>query len=649
MGSHEHQELPRSPGQRKARHSLTPCSGERKSVPEMESKPVRPTRTLESAVIRFSGDSGDGMQLTGSQFTNTAALVGNDLATFPDFPAEIRAPAGTTFGVSGFQLNFSSQEIYTPGDQPDVLIAMNPAALKVNEKDLKPGGLLIINSDAFTKANIERAGFKSNPIEDGSLSSYRLISIDVSTQVERALAETGLSFKEVQRAKNFWTLGLLYYLYGRSLEASYAFIDAKFKSNAQVQSGNRLALKAGYMYGEVSELFQETYEILPAKLKPGLYRNINGNQATAWGAIAAAERAGRPLFYGSYPITPASDVLHELSRHKRMGVRTVQAEDEIASVAASIGASYAGCVAFTGSSGPGIALKQEAIGLAVSTELPLVILNVQRGGPSTGLPTKTEQADLFQAIYGRNGESPVPVLSASTPSDCFIVMMEAFRIALKYMTPVFVLTDGYLANGSEPWRIPNDDELPDVKATFRTDPVGFHPFLRDETTLARAWAVPGTPGLEHRIGGIEKDYNSGHISYDPQNHEKMTETRAKKVENIANDIPELEVFGAAGRGKILILGWGSTYGAIRQATESLRGQGKDVSHAHLRYMNPFPRNLGAVLSRFDKVLIPEMNMGQLETIIRSRFLLPVEGLHKVQGKPFRVDELVAKINSMLEV
>lgn len=628
---------------------MTPCSGERKSVPEMESKPVRPTRTLESAVIRFSGDSGDGMQLTGSQFTNTAALVGNDLATFPDFPAEIRAPAGTTFGVSGFQLNFSSQEIYTPGDQPDVLIAMNPAALKVNEKDLKPGGLLIINSDAFTKANIERAGFKSNPIEDGSLSSYRLISIDVSTQVERALAETGLSFKEVQRAKNFWTLGLLYYLYGRSLEASYAFIDAKFKSNAQVQSGNRLALKAGYMYGEVSELFQETYEILPAKLKPGLYRNINGNQATAWGAIAAAERAGRPLFYGSYPITPASDVLHELSRHKRMGVRTVQAEDEIASVAASIGASYAGCVAFTGSSGPGIALKQEAIGLAVSTELPLVILNVQRGGPSTGLPTKTEQADLFQAIYGRNGESPVPVLSASTPSDCFIVMMEAFRIALKYMTPVFVLTDGYLANGSEPWRIPNDDELPDVKATFRTDPVGFHPFLRDETTLARAWAVPGTPGLEHRIGGIEKDYNSGHISYDPQNHEKMTETRAKKVENIANDIPELEVFGAAGRGKILILGWGSTYGAIRQATESLRGQGKDVSHAHLRYMNPFPRNLGAVLSRFDKVLIPEMNMGQLETIIRSRFLLPVEGLHKVQGKPFRVDELVAKINSMLEV
>ena len=599
-------------------------------------------------MIRFSGDSGDGMQLTGSPCTNTAALVGNDLATFPDFPAEIRAPAGTTFGVSGFQLNFSSQEIYTPGDQPDVLIAMNPAALKVNQKDLKAGGLLILNSDAFTKANLERAGFKTNPIEDGSLSSYRVISIDVSTQAERALAETGLSFQEVQRATNFWTLGLLYYLYGRSLEASYAFIDAKFKSNAQVQSGNRLALKAGFLYGEVSELFHETYEVQPAKLKPGLYRNISGNQATAWGAIAAAERAGRPLFYGSYPITPASDVLHELSRHKRLGVRTVQAEDEIASVAAAIGASYAGCVAFTGSSGPGVALKQEAIGLAVSTELPLVILNVQRGGPSTGLPTKTEQADLFQAIFGRNGESPVPVISASTPSDCFIVMMEAFRIALKYMTPVFVLTDGYLANGSEPWRIPADDELPDVKATFRTDPTGFHPFVRDESTLARAWAIPGTPGLEHRIGGIEKDYNTGHISYDPMNHEKMTETRARKVENIANDIPELEVHGATGRGKVLVLGWGSTFGAIRQAVESLRSQGKDVSHAHLRYMNPFPRNLGAVLSRFDKVLIPEMNMGQLEMIIRARFLLPVEGLHKVQGKPFRVDELVAKIHAMLE-
>lgn len=614
----------------------------------MEAKPVRPTRTLESAVIRFSGDSGDGMQLTGSQFTNTAALVGNDLATFPDFPAEIRAPAGTTFGVSGFQLNFSSREIYTPGDQPDVLIAMNPAALKVNQKDLKPGGLLILNKDAFNKANLDRAGFTSNPIEDGSLEGYRVFSIDISTQVERALAETGLSFKEVQRAKNFWTLGLLYYLYGRSLEASYAFIDAKFKSNKQIQDGNKLALKAGFLYGEISELVQETYEIQPAKLSPGLYRNISGNQATAWGAIAAAERAGLPLFYGSYPITPASDVLHELSRHKRFGVRTVQAEDEIASVAAAIGAAYAGCLAMTGSSGPGIALKQEAIGLAVSTELPLVVLNVQRGGPSTGLPTKTEQADLFQAIYGRNGESPVVVISASTPSDCFIVMMEAFRIALKYMTPVFVLTDGYLANGSEPWRIPNDNELPDVKATFRTDPNGFHPFVRDDATLARAWAIPGTPGLEHRIGGIEKDYNSGHISYDPLNHEKMTHVRAQKVANVANDIPELEVFGNSGRGRLLVLGWGSTYGAIRQAVETMRAEGKDVSHAHLRYLNPFPKNFEAVLKRYDKVLIPEMNLGQLETIVRARFLLPAEGLHKVQGKPFRVDELVAKMRHMLE-
>lgn len=615
----------------------------------MEAKPARPTRTLDSAVIRFSGDSGDGMQLTGSQFTNTAALVGNDLATFPDFPAEIRAPAGTTFGVSGFQLNFSSREIYTPGDQPDVLIAMNPAALKVNQKDLKPGGLLILNKDAFTQANLERAGFKTNPLDDGSLDGFRVISIDISTQVERALAETGLSFKEVQRAKNFWTLGLLYYLYGRSLEASYAFIDAKFKSHAQIQAGNRLALKSGYMYGEVSEFFHETYEIRPAKLASGLYRNMSGNQATAWGAIAAAEKAGLPLFYGSYPITPASDVLHELSRHKRFGVRTVQAEDEIASVAAAIGAAYAGNLAFTGSSGPGIALKQEAIGLAVTTELPLVILNVQRGGPSTGLPTKTEQADLFQAIYGRNGESPVPVIAASTPSDCFYVMMEAFRIALKFMTPVFVLTDGYLANGSEPWRIPSDDELPDVKATFRTDPVGFHPFVRNDETLARAWAVPGTPGLEHRIGGIEKDYDSGHISYDPQNHEKMTHTRANKVANIANDVPELQVFGATGPGKLLVLGWGSTHGAIRQAVESLRAEGQDVSHAHLRYLNPFPRNLEAVLRRFDQVLIPEMNMGQLETIIRARFLIPTHGFHKVQGKPFRVDELVAKMRGLLEV
>lgn len=615
----------------------------------MEAKPVRTTRTLESAVIRFSGDSGDGMQLTGSQFTNTAALVGNDLATFPDFPAEIRAPAGTTFGVSGFQLNFSSREIYTPGDQPDVLIAMNPAALKVNQKDLKSGGLLILNKDAFTKANLERAGYKANPLEDGSLDAFRVISIDISTQVERALAETGLSFKEVQRAKNFWTLGLLYYLYGRSLEASYAFIDAKFKANAQIQAGNRLALKAGFMYGEVSELFHETYEIQPAKLAPGLYRNISGNQATAWGAIAAAERAGLPLFYGSYPITPASDVLHELSRHKRFGVRTVQAEDEIASVAAAIGASYAGCLAFTGSSGPGIALKQEAIGLAVSTELPLVILNVQRGGPSTGLPTKTEQADLFQAIWGRNGESPVAVISASTPSDCFYVMMEAFRLALKYMTPVFVLTDGYLANGSEPWRIPADAELPDVKATFRTDPSGFHPFVRDPATLARAWALPGTPGLEHRIGGIEKDYDSGHISYDPQNHERMTHVRAQKIANIADDIPELEVFGSPKGGKLLVLGWGSTYGAIRQAVESMRAEGKDVSHAHLRYLNPFPRNFETVLRSHEKVLIPEMNMGQLETIVRARYLIPTVGLHKIQGKPFRVDELVAKMRSLLEV
>ena len=602
---------------------------------------------LESAVIRFSGDSGDGMQLTGTQFTNTSALAGNDLSTFPDYPAEIRAPAGTLFGVSGFQLNFAAKNIYTPGDAPDVLVAMNPAALKVNLPDLKDGGILIVNRDAFTPQNLEKAGLSSNPLEDGSLSAYRFFSIDISVQTERALASTELSYKEVGRAKNFWTLGLLYYLYARPLEPTLEFIEKKFDKKDDVAEGNRLALKAGYLYGYVSEIFQETFEIRSARLEPGLYRNITGNQATAWGAVAAATKAGLPLFYGSYPITPASDVLHELSRDKDFGVKTVQAEDEIAAVTAAIGASWAGNLALTGSSGPGIALKGEAIGLAVATELPLVILNVQRAGPSTGMPTKTEQADLFQALFGRNGESPLAVVAPISPADCFIVMMEAFRIALKYMLPVFVLSDGYLANGSEPWKIPDVQSLPNVKAQFHSDPEGFHPFLRDPESLARVWALPGTPGLEHRIGGLEKDHDTGHISYDAANHQRMTDIRAQKIDNIAADIPLLEPYGTADGGRLLVVGWGSTFGAIRQATQIAREQGFDVSHAHLRYLSPLPPNTEEVLRSYEHVLVPEMNTGQLLMLLRAKFLIPAEGLNKVEGRPFQVGEILARIRSVL--
>jgi 2-oxoglutarate ferredoxin oxidoreductase subunit alpha len=605
-------------------------------------------RHVSSAVIRFSGDSGDGMQLTGTQFTQTAAQVGNDLSTFPDYPAEIRAPAGTTFGVSGFQLHFASQQIFTPGDSPDVLIAMNPAALKVNLPDLKHGGILVVNRDAFTENNLSKAGFESDPLEDESLSNYRLFALDINTQVEKIHEGSGLSFKDVSRTKNFWTLGLLYYLYDRPLEPTLAFIEQKFGESQAVAEGNRRALKAGFLYGENSEIFQETYEVEAARLAPGLYRNITGNQATAWGAIAASEKAGVPLFYGSYPITPASDVLHELSRHKSLGVRTMQAEDEIAAITAAIGAAFGGLLALTGSSGPGIALKTEALGLAVATELPLVVLNVQRGGPSTGLPTKTEQADLLQALYGRNGECPIPVLAAGTPSDCFRMMMEAFRLALKYMTPVFLLTDGYIANGSEPWRIPEVEDLPDVRATFTTeaDP-DFHPLQRDEVTLARRWAVPGTPGLEHRLGGLEKSRTTGHISYDAENHEQMVMLRQEKVDRIALDLPPTEVFGAEGQGEILVLGWGSTFGAIRHAVHILREEGKDVSHAHIKYLHPLPRDLEGIMHRFRRILLPEMNLGQLATVLRAKYLLPVESFPKVQGKPFQVEEIVDRVDRML--
>ncbi|MBI4821810.1 MAG: 2-oxoacid:acceptor oxidoreductase subunit alpha [Deltaproteobacteria bacterium] len=607
----------------------------------------KPQKTVDSCVIRIAGDSGDGMQLTGSQFTNTAALFGNDLATFPDFPAEIRAPTGTTFGVSGFQINFASSDIFTPGDRPDVLVAMNPAALKVNLMDLKPGGLLIINEDAFIETNWLRAGYKTNPVDDGSLDGFRAIRVPISTAVEKAVVSTGLSFKEAQRSKNFWTLGLLYYLYNRPLEPSLEFISKQFKGKEQIAEGNRLALKAGYMYGEVSELFHETYEIRPAKLEPGLYRNITGNTASAWGFIAAAQRAGLDLFYGSYPITPASDILHELSKYKNFRVVTFQAEDEIAAVCSAIGAAYAGKLGLTGTSGPGVALKSEAIGLAVATELPIVIIDVQRGGPSTGLPTKTEQADLFQAVLGRNSDCPAVVVAPATSSDCFDVAIEACKLALEHMVPVFFLSDGYLANGSEPWKIPDPDSLPHIKVNFTTQPDGFHPFRRDSETLARNWATPGTPGLQHRIGGIEKGFDSGHISYDGLNHEKMVRTRQEKVDRIANEIPPLEAFGSPNGGKLLVVGWGSTYGAIRQAVELARAEGKDVSHAHLRHLSPFPKNTGELLRKFEHVVVPEMNMGQLSTLLRAKYLVPAEAYTKIQGKPFKVSEISARIDQVL--
>jgi len=605
-------------------------------------------RKIRGAVVRFCGDSGDGMQVTGSQFTATAAIVGNDLATFPDFPAEIRAPAGTLYGVSGFQINFSSEDVFTPGDAPDVLVAMNPAALKTNLKDLRAGGLLIVNSGAFNTQNLKKANYETNPLEDGSLSAFRLIQIDISKNTLASVEGSGLSTKEAGRCKNFWTLGLMYWIYGRPMEPTIRWIEDKYKKRPDVAQANILALKAGHAFGETLEISHDHYEVPAAPVEKGEYCNISGNTATAWGFIAATELGEIPLVLGSYPITPASDVLHELSRFKHYAVTTIQAEDEIAAVCAAIGASYAGSLGITSTSGPGLALKMEAIGLAVAVELPLVILDVQRAGPSTGMPTKTEQADLLQAVYGRNSEAPVCVLAASTPGDCFYMAIEACRIATKFMMPVILLTDGYLANGAEPWKIPKVADLPRFPVKFRTDPEGFHPFLRDPTTLARNWAIPGTPGLTHRIGGIEKDFDSGHISYDPKNHEKMSRTRAAKVANVANDVPEQKIAVGADSGKLLVLGWGSTYGAIHEAVRRCRARGLDVSHAHVKYMNPMPRNLGDLLARFDRVLIPEMNMGQLVQLIRSRYLVPAESMPKIQGQPFRIDEVEERIRQMME-
>jgi 2-oxoglutarate ferredoxin oxidoreductase subunit alpha len=601
---------------------------------------------LETVTIRFCGDSGDGMQLTGTQFTSTAAVFGNDISTLPDFPAEIRAPQGSLPGVSGFQLNFSSREIHTPGDELNALVAMNPAALKTNVADLEQGGILLVNENEFNAANFKKASITTNPLEDGSLSAYRLFKLPITDLTLKSVEEFKLPFKVAERAKNFYALGLVYWLYDRSLEQTEAWIQEKFGNKPEIAQSNLAALRAGYNYADTTEIFTTHYRVSKAKIKPGKYRNITGNQATAIGFITAANLAGLPLFYGSYPITPASDVLHELAKHKHFGVKTFQAEDEIAAIGAAIGAAFTGSLGLTGTSGPGVALKSEAIGLAVMTELPLVIINVQRGGPSTGLPTKTEQSDLLQAMFGRNGECPVGIVAAATPGDCFNMAVEAVRLATKFMSPVFFLSDGYLGNGSEPWLIPDLDKLPEMKVTFRTEKEGFMPYARDERTLARPWAVPGTPGLEHRIGGIEKQNITGNVNYEPENHEFMVRLRQEKIDRMALEIPALEVNGEA-KGKVLVLGWGSTYGAIATAVEQLQAEGQSVSSAHLRYLNPFPSNLGEVLKNFETVIIPELNMGQLALLIRAKFLVDAVSYTKIKGKPFKVTELVKKIKEHL--
>lgn len=601
----------------------------------------------ESVVIRFAGDSGDGMQLTGMQFTTESALAGNDIGTLPDFPAEIRAPAGTLAGVSGFQLNFSSLDIYTPGDNPDVLVVMNPAALKVNIGDLKPGGLLLADRDGFDEGNLKRAGYSSNPIDDGSLAKFQVLTVDMTGMTLRTLEDLKLSNKVATRCKNFFALGLCSWLYSRPIDPTIKWIQDKFKKTPELVEANTRVLKAGFHYGETTEMFAIQYEVRPARITPGTYRNITGNSATALGFVAAARKAGLPLFLGSYPITPASDILHELSQYKNYGVLTFQAEDEIAGVCSALGAAFGGSIGITTSSGPGIALKQEAINLAVMVELPMVICDVQRGGPSTGLPTKTEQADLYQAIFGRNSDSPLPVIAAATPADCFAMAYEAVRIAVKYMTPVILLTDGYLANGAEPWNVPRFEDLPPIPVSFRTDPEGFFPYLRDPKTLARPWVRPGTPGLEHRVGGIEKADITGNISYDPANHERMTRYRAQKVEAVTQDIPPTTVRGEP-TGDLVVVGWGSTYGSIAAAVDEVRAQGRRVSHVHLKYLNPLPPDLGALLKGFKAVLVPEMNMGQLRTILRATYLVDAQGLNKIQGQPFKVSEIADGIRRALE-
>ncbi|HYL85237.1 MAG TPA: 2-oxoacid:acceptor oxidoreductase subunit alpha [Candidatus Angelobacter sp.] len=614
-----------------------------------EVPPVKTKReVIDRAVIRFAGDSGDGMQITGSQFTNTVALYGNDIATFPDYPAEIRAPAGTIPGVSGFQLHFSSNEVYTPGDAIDALIAMNPAALKVNIADLKANGILIVNSDSFKDTDLRKAQMTSNPLEDHTLDKFRLFPVELQRLTRAALQHLGLDAKAMDRCKNFFALGMCYWLYNRSTDPTMRWIEEKFSKKPLLMEANKLALKGGYSYCEATEAFQTSYEIPPAQLTPGLYRNVSGNQALALGFVTAAQKSGLSLFLGSYPITPASDILHELSQYKNFGVITFQAEDEIGAITSSIGASYAGCLAITTTSGPGMALKTEALGLAVMTEIPLVICDIQRGGPSTGLPTKTEQADLLQALFGRNSEAPIPVLAASTPGDCFWVAMEASRIALKYMVPVIVLSDGYLANGAEPWRIPKVDDIPPIPVHFATDPNGFLPYKRDAQTLARPWALPGTPGLEHRIGGLEKQDGTGNVNYEPLNHENMVRIRAAKVAAIVQDIPNVLPEGDP-EGDLLIVSWGSTAGSITAAVKTARAKGRKIGHLHLRYLNPLPANLGDVLKRYKKVLVPELNMGQLLWVLRAKYLVDAIGLNKIQGRPFKQAELEQKFNEVLGI
>ena len=608
--------------------------------------PKRKREIIDNAVIRFCGDSGDGMQITGSQFTNTVALYGNDLATFPDFPAEIRAPAGTLPGVSGFQVHFSSSDVYTPGDSVDVLIAMNPAALKMNLADLKTNGILIVNLDDFQPNDLRKAQIVTNPLEDHSLDGYRLFAVELTKMTRAALKDLGLDAKSMDRCKNFFALGMCYWLYNRSMEPTQGWLEEKFKSKQQLVQANKLAMKAGYSYCEATEAFQISYEIPPAKLTPGVYRNISGNAALALGFVAASQKAGIPLFLGSYPITPASDILHELSMYKDFGVITFQAEDEIAAITSAIGAAYAGALGITSTSGPGMALKTEALGLAVAVELPLVICDIQRGGPSTGLPTKTEQADLLQALFGRNSEAPIPVVAPSSPGDCFWIALEASRIAIKHMVPVIILSDGYLANGAEPWKVPTIDELPEIPVHFETNPEGFLPYRRDPVTLSRPWAVPGTPGLEHRIGGIEKQDVTGNIDYEPLNHEHMVRLRAAKVESVANDIPPVVPEGDQS-GDLLIIAWGSTHGPITAALNSQREKGRSIGHVHLRHLNPLPRDLGDVIKRFKKVLVPEMNMGQLLMILRAKYLVNAQGYNKIQGKPFKTSEIENKIEQML--
>ena len=612
-------------------------------------KSLKSIQNIPSATVRFAGDSGDGMQITGDQLTRTAALMGSDVATFPDYPAEIRAPRGTLAGVSGFQVHFASEDIFTPGDQLDALVVMNPAALKTNIGDLRKGGILIANTDNFQKSDLELARYESNPLDAEVLeNTYQLFKVSMTKITRDALKDMGMGTKEMDRCKNFFALGLVYWLYGRELEPTLRFLEEKFASKPEIVESNRRALKAGWNYGETTDAFASSYKVDKAKLPPGNYKNVMGNQALAWGLMAAAHLSGKQLFLGSYPITPASDILHELSKYKNFGVKTFQAEDEIAAITSAIGAAYGGAMGITTSSGPGIALKTEAIGLAIMLELPLLVINIQRGGPSTGLPTKTEQADLFQAVLGRNGESPMPVIAASGPADCFTVAQEAWRVATRFMTPVMILSDGYIANGSEPWLIPDINDLPKIPIEYAKPMENgekFLPYKRDEL-LARPWAIPGTKGLMHRIGGLEKQDVTGNVNYEPENHQHMTNTRAKKVENVALEIPLQEVEGPA-KGDLLVLSWGGTYGACRTAVETCQEQGLKVALAHLRWLNPFPRNLEQILRSYKKVLIPELNMGQLSFLVRSKFLIDAVGLNKVQGRPFAVQEVINSIRQHL--